>query len=147
MSKNVCMFVWNNFTNDARVLRECTALSEEGYKVDLICIHDPTDKKIKFEEKRSENFNVFRVRRYPILFTILQSCLRFCLKYKLAGGVAAFIWVFSVYFFPLATLSLTFLGLLLLKTKVKTVLIRGSIICRMIMKGSKKSMICIIPTT
>lgn len=45
MSKNVCMFVWNNFTNDARVLRECTALSEEGYKVDLICIHDPTDKR------------------------------------------------------------------------------------------------------
>ncbi|MGE7771165.1 glycosyltransferase [Viridibacillus arvi] len=138
MSKNVCMFVWNNFTNDARVLRECTALSEEGYKVDLICIHDPTDKKMEFEEKRNENFNVFRVRRYPILFTILQSCLRFCLKYKLVGGVAAFIWVFIVYYFPFATLLVTFLGLVLLKTKVKTVFIRGSIICRMIIRGSKK---------
>lgn len=38
--KKVCMFVWNHFTNDARVLRECTALAESGYEVDLICIHD-----------------------------------------------------------------------------------------------------------
>ena len=38
--KKVCMFVWNHFTNDARVLRECTALAEEDYEVDLICNHD-----------------------------------------------------------------------------------------------------------
>lgn len=40
MAKKVCMFVWNHFTNDARVLRECTALTEEGYEVDLIAIHN-----------------------------------------------------------------------------------------------------------
>lgn len=40
MAKTVCMFVWNHFTNDARVLRECTALTEAGYEVDLIAIHN-----------------------------------------------------------------------------------------------------------
>lgn len=138
MSKNVCMFVWNNFTNDARVLRECTALSEEGYKVDLICIHDPNDPTMKLEENREENFNVYRVRRYPILFTILQTYYRFCLRYKLVGVITFIIWMLTAYFFPLIILPLTLLGLLILKTKVKTVFIRGSIISRMIMKGSKK---------
>jgi len=39
--KSVCMFVWNHFTNDARVLRECSALAEAGYEVDLIALQDP----------------------------------------------------------------------------------------------------------
>ena len=34
--KKVTMFVWNHFTNDARVNRECTTLAERGYEVDLI---------------------------------------------------------------------------------------------------------------
>ncbi|WP_342388728.1 glycosyltransferase family 4 protein [Salinicoccus bachuensis] len=34
--KKVTMFVWNNFVNDARVLREATALTEEGYAVTVI---------------------------------------------------------------------------------------------------------------
>ena len=37
-NRSVCMFVWNMFTNDARVLRECTALTEAGYRVSLICL-------------------------------------------------------------------------------------------------------------
>lgn len=41
MRTKVCMFVWNHFTNDARVMRECMALSENIYDVDLICIDDP----------------------------------------------------------------------------------------------------------
>ena len=47
MSKKIGMFVWNHFTNDARVLRECTALSEKGYNpvnqiVGYIMSGDPT---------------------------------------------------------------------------------------------------------
>ncbi|MCG1009964.1 glycosyltransferase [Salinicoccus sp. ID82-1] len=34
--KKVTMFVWNNFVNDARVLREATALTEAGYEVTVI---------------------------------------------------------------------------------------------------------------
>ena len=63
-------FVWNHFTNDARVLRECTALAEAGYDVDLIAIDDPKDKNLKrFEE--INGFNVIRVTRYPkyLIFT------------------------------------------------------------------------------
>ncbi|MFJ8260578.1 glycosyltransferase [Rummeliibacillus sp. NPDC094406] len=134
MRKKVCMFVWNHFTNDARVLRECTALSEKGYKVDLICIHDPSDKNMKYIEERNDNFNVYRVRRYPFVFTTLQ----YCMKNKLAGGVALVIWLFLAYYFPLVFLPLTLLGVLILKTKLKTALLRGSVITRMILKGRMK---------
>ncbi|KKK33980.1 hypothetical protein WN59_10295 [Salinicoccus sediminis] len=34
--KQITMFVWNNFVNDARVLREATALTEMGYAVTVI---------------------------------------------------------------------------------------------------------------
>ncbi|HIW12460.1 MAG TPA: glycosyltransferase family 4 protein [Candidatus Salinicoccus stercoripullorum] len=34
--KQITMFVWNNFVNDARVLREATALTEMGYVVTVI---------------------------------------------------------------------------------------------------------------
>ncbi|WP_397538461.1 glycosyltransferase [Rummeliibacillus pycnus] len=134
MRKKVCMFVWNHFTNDARVLRECTALSEKGYKVDLICIHDPSDKNMKYVEERNDNFNVYRVRRYPFVFTTLQ----YCMKNKLAGGVALVLWLFLAYYFPLVFLPLTLLGVLILKTKLKTAILRGSVIMRMILKGRMK---------
>ncbi|HWI50357.1 MAG TPA: glycosyltransferase, partial [Rummeliibacillus sp.] len=134
MRKKVCMFVWNHFTNDARVLRECTALSEKGYKVDLICIHDPSDTNMKYVEERNDNFNVYRVRRYPFVFTAIQ----YCMKNKLAGGVALVLWLFFTYYFPLVFLPLTLLGVLILKTKLKTAVLRGSVIMRMILKGRMK---------
>lgn len=34
--KSVTMFVWNNFVNDARVLREAKALEELNYSVTII---------------------------------------------------------------------------------------------------------------
>ena len=134
MRKNVCMFVWNHFTNDARVLRECTALSEKGYNVDLICIHDPSDKDMKYVEKRNDHFNVYRVRRYPLIFTALQ----YCKKNKLVGGIAAIIWLFLAYFLPLIILPLTLFAAIILKTKLKTGVVRGCIIARMILKGRMK---------
>ncbi len=134
MRKNVCMFVWNHFTNDARVLRECTALSEKGYKVDLICIHDPSDKAMKYVEKRNENFNVYRVRRYPLIFTALQ----YCKKNKLVGGAAAIIWLLLAYFLPLIIVPITLFAGIILKTKLKTAVVRGCIILRMILKGRMK---------
>lgn len=64
MKKNICMFVWNNFTNDARVLRACTALIEEGYYVKLIAIHDYYNKNLLKKEKK-DNFEIVRVERFP----------------------------------------------------------------------------------
>ena len=64
MKKKICQFVWNEFTNDARVLRECTALAENGYDVTLIAIDNPNNENIKKYEKR-DGFEIFRVKRYP----------------------------------------------------------------------------------
>lgn len=134
MKKSVCMFVWNHFTNDARVLRECTTLSEKGYKVDLICIHDPNDPDMKYVEKRNDNFNIYRVRRYPLLFSGLQ----YCLKNKLFGILLLGIWLVLAYFLPLIVIPLTLVGGIVLKTNLKKVFIRGCIIVRMISRGRLK---------
>jgi glycosyltransferase involved in cell wall biosynthesis len=138
MNKKVCMFVWNHFTNDARVLRECTALSENGYDVDLLCIHDPRDKNMPYIEKYSEKFHIYRVRRYPVLLTLIQSYYQKCLKNKGIAGLSFIFWALLMYLFPIMTLAVTVLTVLVLKTKLKTIWINGSIITRMIIKGFSK---------
>ncbi|SDK13788.1 glycosyltransferase [Sediminibacillus albus] len=139
MNKKVCMFVWNHFTNDARVLRECTALSESGYKVDLICIHDPKDNDLPVFEERDANFSVYRVRRYPMLLELMQKVYRKSLRDKFFGLILFLIWLFLMYLGPIITGIVTVIGLLLLKTKLKVLWIRGSILFRMIAKGFQKN--------
>ncbi|MGL5901407.1 MAG: glycosyltransferase [Cetobacterium sp.] len=78
MKKNICMFVWNNFTNDARVLRECTALNEEGYNIKLVAIHDYYNKKLLKREKKG-NFEIVRVERFP---KFIKSLLDFKENYN-----------------------------------------------------------------
>lgn len=137
MKKNVCMFVWNHFTNDARVLRECTALSENSYQVDLICIHDPNDKDLPMYEERNENFKIYRVRRYPMIIEAAQKAYRFFIKYKIIGAIVFLLWLFSMYMSPLVVGIITVALLVMLKTKFKVLLIRGSIFLRMVLKGYK----------
>lgn len=60
--KRVGMFVWNTFTNDARVLRECTALVEAGHRVDLYCLNDGTLPEV---EQPKPGFRVIRIDRTP----------------------------------------------------------------------------------
>ena len=139
MDKNVCMFVWNHFTNDARVLRECTALSENGYNVDLICIHDPKADNMPYVENRSERFHIYRVKRYPILLTWLQKFYSACMKHKSLGGLFLLIWLVAAYFLPTAIIPITIISLLILKTKLKGIVIKGSIILRMIQMGLRKN--------
>lgn len=71
--KKVTMFVWNHFTNDARVMREATALSENGYKVNLIAIEDKKDPRADKFESINSNFKVQRVRMYPWLLELYQQ--------------------------------------------------------------------------
>lgn len=63
--KRVTMFVWNHFTNDARVMRECTTLSESGYEVNLIAIANKKIPEAVSYEEINNNFKVHRVPMYP----------------------------------------------------------------------------------
>lgn len=137
MAKKVGMFVWNHFTNDARVLRECTALSEAGYEVDLICIHDTKDPALPRFERKNGLFNVYRMRRYPILLELMQKTYRYSLQNKLFGAFCLLLWGLFVYLSPVLILSLTLLAAILLKTKLNVIWVRGSLILRMIVKGYK----------
>ena len=138
MKKNICMFVWNHFTNDARVMRECTALSEAGYNVDLICIHDHNDKTMPFEEKMNEGFTVTRVRRYPVTVLFMQKLLNLVKRNKVVAVLLFLCWLVSLYVFPIMTAILSFLLFALLKSKLKKLFINACIIVRMIMKGRQK---------
>ncbi|GAQ16775.1 glycosyl transferase [Oceanobacillus picturae] len=139
MNQNICMFVWNHFTNDARVLRECTALAEEGYNVDLICIHDPKDKKMPMFEQRKSNFAIYRVKRYPVLLEFMQKIHRKSRHNKLIGLPFFLVWVGIMYLNPLIVSALTVLTLVLFKTKLKVIWVRSSIIIRMIARGFQKN--------
>lgn len=139
MDKKICMFVWNHFTNDARVLRECTALSESGYEVDLVCIHDPKAENMAYAESFSENFHILRVERYPRMLILLQCVYRFVFKNKLTASLSFLLWLLLTYYAPILVVVFTLLAVLLLKTKVKTIVIRGSIILRMIVQGYRQN--------
>ncbi|MFB3170012.1 glycosyltransferase [Neobacillus sp. 179-C4.2 HS] len=134
-SRRVGMFVWNHFTNDARVLRECTALSEAGYEVDLICIHDPKDPNLPMFEQRNERFKVYRLRRYPVLLELMRKAYRFSIQNKLYGVFGLVIWALLDYLAPLLMIPLTLLAFILVKTKLNVIWVRGSLILRMILKG------------
>lgn len=138
MTKSVCMFVWNHFTNDARVLRECTALSESGYNVDLICIDDPSDEKLKKHEVFNENFHVYRVRRYPVILEKLNSIFRFVKKQKWFLLIIASLWLFSLYNYLYPTLIITAMFALIYNSKFRALWIRSNIFFRMVGKGYLK---------
>ncbi|MCE4955687.1 glycosyltransferase [Macrococcoides caseolyticum] len=137
--KKVTMFVWNHFTNDARVNRECTALSENGYDVHLIAIDDPKDDKVLQEERFNDYFKVSRVQRYPSFITAYQKDKNsFLIK---VGTVSTVIGVTLLYFNLM--LLIYFASLLLMAAlsvklrKVRKNIVNGAIIARMIFKGYK----------
>lgn len=139
MKKNICMFVWNHFTNDARVLRECTALSEDGSDVDLICIHDPSMPGLKTYEEINERFRVHRVKRYPRWLVLFQSMLTLLKKKKYLLLLLLLVWAAGVFYLPIITIAFTILFSSLLLKKVRTLIIRSSIFLRMIVKGWNKN--------
>ncbi|RCW77407.1 glycosyltransferase [Saliterribacillus persicus] len=133
--KRVGMFVWNHFTNDARVMRECTTLSKNGYDVELICIDDPNDPTISKYEEINEHFRVHRMKRYPSLLMWMQKVYRFAFEKKWPLIPMAVIWAFLVYLLPWVIIPLTILAGLMLKTKARVLWIRGALILRMMIKG------------
>lgn len=138
MDKKVCMFVWNHFTNDARVLRECTALSEEGFSVDLICIHDTSDKDNLKYEKLNERFHVYRVQRYPYWLELSKRFLALCKQNIWLLIATALMWCLAIFVLPIFTLIFTFLFFGVFKLKFGPVLVKANIFLRMVLRGCSK---------
>src|SRR5699024_12036449 len=67
------MFIWNFYTNDARVKKECTALSEAGYDVNLIALKKPKDKTVNNFQKINENFKVSRILKQSFVLKFLNE--------------------------------------------------------------------------
>ena len=58
--KQITMFVWNNFVNDARVLREAAALTEMGYTVTVIAKKEMDERQLPSAETISPGVIVNR---------------------------------------------------------------------------------------
>lgn len=137
MNKKICMFVWNNFTTDARVLRECTTLSEAGYDVKLICIQYPKELP---EEEIINGFKVRRVKRYPNTYykfkDIKKSIKSF--RSKLVENKILLLLLLPVL---ILLLPILILGLIIFKILKKTGILKAyyrfGIFLRMIMEGLK----------
>ncbi|MED1202803.1 glycosyltransferase [Heyndrickxia acidicola] len=137
MNKKVGMFVWNHFTNDARVLRECTALSENGYSVELFCIEDTNNPSLPKYENINHHFHVIRVREHPLLLGFIKKVSHLCMKNKLILAVSALFWFLMLCLMPFTVFLFSVIIFLFTKTKLNMFWIRASIMYRMILRGWK----------
>ncbi|PLS37023.1 glycosyl transferase [Carnobacterium maltaromaticum] len=74
--RQVLMFVWNHFTNDARVMRSCTTLADNGYFVKLVAIQDKQKKFVK-QEQVTPNFLLLRTASSISPFILILSMVAF----------------------------------------------------------------------
>ncbi|WP_008825657.1 glycosyltransferase [Haloplasma contractile] len=99
----ICMFVWNNFTSDARVMREASALAYEGHEVHLIAVRYPYSLKLPKEEIINNGIRVHRVRKYPLIFIMVKEMLT---KYK--NNLSKWLFFFSAFLFFILMLLMLF---------------------------------------
>ncbi|PET76079.1 glycosyl transferase [Bacillus sp. AFS001701] len=142
MNKKVCAFVFNHFTNDARVLRECSALAEVGYEVDLICLHD--DSKTLPKKEMLEGFQVIRVNNslpfgINLLFKYSNSIMKLCMRNFFTKLVAALIAIIAIYFLPIFSLLIIAIIGIFGNRIVRVACTRGYNILQMIYHGLKKN--------
>lgn len=135
--KRVTMFVWNHFTNDARVMRECITLSESGYDVNLIAIANKKIPEAVPYEEINQNFKVHRVPMYP-------SALEYYLKHKkrVIAGTIGITTLVTPLLYKFSKTSLIFLytsliatGVILKNDKLRQNTIKLIRSLRMIKKG------------
>ena len=86
--KRITMFVWNHFTNDARVLREAKTLQRNNYNVKIVAIHNPKTPELPTKELLGPNIHVERVRMYPILWDLFKKNKKIVAA---AGGLYVFV--------------------------------------------------------
>ncbi|MBC1565653.1 glycosyltransferase [Listeria booriae] len=125
--KKVGMFVWNYFTNDARVTRECITLSENGYNVDLFAIHQGD---LAEKERRNKYFQIYRVRKTVPFLTRLWTN-----KYGLI--ILVFCYLVLWLWLPMAMSLLLLLLLPFSLKKGRKFLSRASIFMRMVHLGMR----------
>ncbi len=135
--KKVTMFVWNHFTNDARVNRECTTLADNGYDVNLIAINDPKNPAISAYEEISNTFKVHRVKRYPWLLQAYQDHGK---KFLLVVAGVQVVIIPSLFYISFTLMAAYLLSLVVAAgmikfKKIRKWFINGAIITRMIVKG------------
>ena len=68
MTLKVCMFVYNNFNHDTRVLKEAKSLIANGYDVTVIALLDDNSK--QYEQRNG--IRIIRVIKYPLHYRILK---------------------------------------------------------------------------
>ncbi|PGL69605.1 glycosyltransferase [Bacillus sp. AFS055030] len=142
MNKKVCAFVFNHFTNDARVLRECSALAEVGYDVDLIALHDDS-KELPKRERMEEGFNVIRVNnRLPFgIYHLVYYCAKIFNLVKsslLMKLVAILLVLLGLFLNAVATIIIAAVIVLFGNRYMKVLLTRGYNILQMIYHGLKR---------
>ncbi|MBR5272078.1 MAG: glycosyltransferase [Clostridia bacterium] len=94
MKQRVTVFVWNYFTYDARVMRECSALAENGNDVTLIALHNTSDKNCAVNETVN-GFDVVRVKKgFPV---INKGYRLFARLIKKPIAAALFVLLFAVF--------------------------------------------------
>ncbi|MDL0110920.1 MULTISPECIES: glycosyltransferase [Mammaliicoccus] len=135
--KKVTMFVWNHFTNDARVNRECTTLADNGYDINLIAINDPKNPAISAYEEISNTFKVHRVKRYPWLLQAYQDHGK---KFLLVVAGVQVVIIPSLFYISFTLMAAYLLSLVVAAgmikfKKIRKWFINGAIITRMIVKG------------
>ena len=135
--KKVTMFVWNHFTNDARVNRECTTLADNGYDINLIAINDPKNPAISAYEEISNTFKVHRVKRYPWLLQAYQDHGK---KFLLVVAGVQIVIIPSLFYISFTLMAAYLLSLVVAAgmikfKKIRKWFINGAIITRMIVKG------------
>ncbi len=117
MKQKVTMFVWNYFTYDARVMRECSALAKRGNDVTLIALHNVSDK-LNAEREEKNGFNIIRVNKgipfinkgYRVFSRVIKNKINAAL---LAAIFAAFVILMFFLCVPVAIIALV-LGALFL---------------------------------
>ncbi|WP_200627015.1 glycosyltransferase family 4 protein [Pseudomonas sp. LAM2023] len=62
--QRVAMIVWNEFLNDARVLKEAQTLQRAGYEISIFALHTPGV--TRQQERLKDGIRVFRVARSPL---------------------------------------------------------------------------------
>jgi len=107
--------VWNYFTYDARVMRECSALARSGNDVTLIALHNFSDKN-NAEREEKNGFRIIRVNKgiplinkgYRLFARLMKNKIAFAACAALFALFVALMFVFCV---PVAIVALV-LGVL-----------------------------------
>lgn len=124
MNSSVTMFVWNEFENDGRVLRECTALEEAGYDTTLLAL----SKDKTFTENYSDQLKIKRLgSQLPILTKTWQKSLLFITLLLL------------IYYLPLLAIAFLSVYAVLYKTKVRFLYRKVALIFKMTYWGWKEN--------